>query len=185
MLFFGLICGTLPALIKTSEESDPKKSWTPFVIALAIAYLVFCILEKAGISQVDISFWSYIICGIVWGLSMIIPGLSSSSLLIYMGLYEPMTAGIASLDFAVIIPLIIGLIITVILFARIVNSLFEKHYALVSRIILGIVIASSLKIVPNNFENITVLVISLICFAIGFAIARYMDILSNKQNNKE
>ncbi len=116
---------------------------------------------------------------------MIIPGLSSSSLLIYMGLYEPMTAGIASLDFAVIIPLIIGLIITVILFARIVNSLFEKHYALVSRIILGIVIASSLKIVPNNFENITVLVISLICFAIGFAIARYMDILSNKQNNKE
>ena len=185
MLFFGLICGTLPGLIKTSEESDSKKSWTPFVITLAISYFLFCLLEKSGISQVNISFWSYIICGIVWGLSMIIPGLSSSSLLIYMGLYEPMTSGIASLNLTVIFPLVMGLIITVILFARIINSLFEKNYAVVSRIILGIVISSSLKIVPNNFENITILVISLICFVIGFVIARYMDILSNKQNNKE
>jgi len=184
MLFFGLICGTLPELIKNSEKSDSNMSWTPLVISLAIFYFLFGILEKSNIGTSSISVWSYVICGIVWGLSMIIPGLSSSSLLIYMGLYEPMTSGIASLNFAVIIPLIIGLMITVLSFARIVSLLFEKHYALVSRIILGIVIASSLKIVPINFESISTFIISLICFGTGFVIARYMDMLSNKQKSK-
>lgn len=185
MLFFGLICGTLPELIKSSEKSDSKITWTPFVLALAISYFLFCILEKSEATTISISFFSYIICGIVWGLSMIIPGLSSSSLLIYMGLYEPMTAGIASLNFFVIIPLIIGLLITVLSLARIVNLLYEKHYVIVSRIISGIVIASSLKIVPTNFDNVITFIISLICFVVGFIIARYMDLLSNKQKNKK
>lgn len=184
MLFFGLICGTLPELIKKSERSNVNTSWTSFVIALAIFYFLFGILEKSDMGINNISIWSYVICGIVWGLSMIIPGLSSSSLLIYMGLYEPMTSGIASFNLAVIIPLIIGLMITVLSFARIVNLLFEKHYALVSRIILGIVIASSLKIVPVNFDSTSTFIISLICFIIGFIIARYMDMLSNKQKSK-
>ncbi|MBQ4546339.1 MAG: DUF368 domain-containing protein, partial [Oscillospiraceae bacterium] len=117
----------------------------------------------------------------VWGLSLIIPGLSSSSVLLYMGLYEPMTAGIAALDFAVILPLLLGLLITVISLARFVNSLFEKHYAVVSRFILGFVIASSLKIVPTSFEGVGSLVFSLACFGVGFAVARYMDIARNKQ----
>ena len=46
MLFFGLICGTLPELFKTSEKSDSGKSWTPFIISLALAYLRFHLLEN-------------------------------------------------------------------------------------------------------------------------------------------
>lgn len=185
MLFFGLICGTLPELVKVSEKSDSKMSWTPFVISLAAAYFLFTMLEKSAISSISASFVSFIACGFIWGLSLIIPGLSSSSLLIYVGLYEPMTAGIAALDFGVIIPLGIGLLITVVLFARLVNSLFEKHYALVSRIILGIVIASSLKIVPTSFGSVWSLILSLVCFVVGFIIARYMDVAKDKQKSKK
>lgn len=181
MLFFGLICGTLPELIKTSETSDKEIGWSPFVLSLAMAYFIFCILEKTAVQEITVSTLSYIICGAVWGLSMIIPGLSSSSLLIYMGLYEPMTAGIAAFDFSVILPLLAGLLITVLTLARIVNSLFEKHYAIVSKIIIGIVIASALKIIPTEFENIISFIISIICFVIGFIIVRYMDNLRNKQ----
>lgn len=85
-------------------------------------------------------------------------------LCVAFGIYEPMTVGTAALDFGGIVPLIIGLLITVILFARLVNSLFEKHYALVSRIILGIVIASSLKIVPTSFASVWTLILSIVCF---------------------
>lgn len=108
MLFFGLICGTLPELIKDSERSDPKRSWTPFVLSLALAYFLFNLLERGTTAQVETNAMSFVICGLVWGLSLIIPGLSSSSVLLYMGLYEPMTAGIASLDFSVILPLLLG-----------------------------------------------------------------------------
>ena len=184
MLFFGLICGTLPELIKVSERSDEKRSWTPFVLTLALAYFLFCLLEQGRAAQVKTNALSFVICGLVWGLSLIVPGLSSSSVLLYMGLYEPMTAGIAALDFSVLLPLLLGLAITVVSLARLVNNLYEKHYALVSRLILGFVIASSLKIVPTEFESAGTLVLSLVCFGAGFALARGMDCAREKQKTE-
>ena len=124
----------------------------------------------------------FVICGLVWGLSLVIPGLSSSSVLLYMGLYEPMTAGIAALDFSVILPLLLGLALTVAALARLVNDMFEKHYALISRLVLGFVVASSLKIVPTQFDSAMTLALALACFAAGFALARYMDCAREKQD---
>ena len=184
MLFFGLICGTIPELIKESEKSDSKQSWTIFVVTMALAYFLFNILEQGVTGAVEVNTMSFVICGLAWGLSLIIPGLSSSSVLLYMGLYEPMTAGIAALDFGVILPLLLGLLITVLALARFVNALYEKHYAIVSRFILGFVVASSLKIVPSSFENAGSLVFALVCFGAGFAVARGMDCARNKQQGE-
>ena len=183
MLFFGLICGTIPELFKTSEKSDPKKSWTPFVLSLAFAYLFFHVLENGVSISIPPSFFAFLFCGFLWGLSLIIPGLSSSSILICFGLYEPMTAGIAALDFSVLLPMLIGIVVTALLFARLVNMLFQKHYAITSRIVLGFVIASSLKIIPSSFANPMLFVASVLCFAVGFAVARGMDWMQNKQED--
>ena len=181
MLFFGLICGTLPELFKVSERSDPKKSWTPFIISLSAAYLFFHILEGGVGVTLPESFPSFLLCGFLWGLSLIVPGLSSSSILIYLGLYEPMTSGIAALDIRVLAPMGIGIIVTALSLARLVNMLFKKHYAITSRIVLGFVIASALKALPQSFPNATSLIISIICFALGFAIAWAMDHAKQKQ----
>ena len=181
MLFFGLICGTLPELIKTSEMSNSKKSWTPMILALALAYLVFHLLETDGRMIVEPSFWSYLLCGALWGLSLIVPGLASSGIMIYLGLYEPMNAGIGSLDFSVILPLLLGVAASVLLFARLVTMLFKKHYTVISRVILGFVTASTLMILPHSFANIEKLIVSLICFAAGFVLTRVMDIVGSKQ----
>ena len=185
MLFFGLICGTLPELFKTSEKSDPKKSWTAFILALSLAFFFFQLLEEGVSTVVEPSVWSYLLCGLVWGLSLIIPGLSSSSILIYLGLYEPMTAGIAAFDFSVLIPLFIGIGGSALLLARFVNLLFQKQYAVMSRVVLGFVIASSLKIVPSTFARPITLIVSLLCFAGGFAVARGMDLIRQRQEERE
>lgn len=181
MLFLGLISGTLPELFKTSEKSDAKKSWTPFILALVLAYFFFHLLENSVSTTVSPSFWSFLFCGLVWGLSLIIPGLSSSSILIYLGLYEPMTAGIGSFDLGVLIPLFLGIGASALLLARLVNLLFRKQYAVMSRIVLGFVIASSLKIVPATFASPVELIVALLCFAAGFAVARGMDVVRQRQ----
>ena len=36
--YVPLICGTVPGLFQASEKNGPQKSWTPFVLALALAY---------------------------------------------------------------------------------------------------------------------------------------------------
>lgn len=183
MLFFGLICGTIPELFKSSEKSDPSKSWTPFVISLAFAFVLFQILGSGDSATIAPTFASYVLSGFVWGLSLIIPGLSSSSVLLYLGLYEPLTAGIGALNFSIILPFLIGIVATVLLLARLVTMLFNKHYAIISRIILGFVIASSLKILPETFGDTLTLIISIACFIVGFIIARAMDLAQNKQEN--
>lgn len=183
MLFFGLICGTLPALFKAAEQSDTRKSWTPFIVALALAYLFFHILENSVSTTIPTSFWSYLLCGLVWGLSLIIPGLSSSSVLIYLGLYEPMTAGIGNFNLGVLLPLILGVAVTVLSLARLVSKLFDKHYAFISRVVLGFVIASSIKIIPSDFKDPLTLLLSLACFGLGFVIAWGMDHFKQRPNN--
>ena len=183
MLFFGLICGTLPDLFKKSELSDSKKSWTPLVLSVAIAYFVFHIVENGASVTIQPSFWGFLLCGALWGFSLIIPGFSSSSILIYFGLFEPMTAGIGALDLKILIPMGLGIAVIALVFARLVYMLFNKHYAVTSRVVLGFVIASTLKIIPASFKDGGELIISVICFAAGFAVARIMDIASQKQEN--
>ena len=107
MLFFGLICGTVPELFKKSEKSDPNSSWTPFVITVSLAYLFFHVLENSVSVAIAPSFASFVLCGVLWGLSLIVPGLASSTGLIFLGLFEPLTAGIGALESSVLLQMIL------------------------------------------------------------------------------
>ena len=121
------------------------------------------------------NFGWYVFCGFIWGLSMIVPGLSSSSLLLFMGLYQPMAAGIGNLDMGVLIPLGIGFVITVLLLARVMNRLLENHHAVVTKLILGFVIASIIMILPTSFNGLADIAISIVVFIAGFWFAHWMD----------
>ncbi|MCR5294261.1 MAG: DUF368 domain-containing protein [Lachnospiraceae bacterium] len=182
MLFAGLILGTIPELLKKSAEGSGRKSPTPMIASLALFFLLFELLSGSGSLSVSPNSLSYVFCGLVWGLSLVIPGLSSSSILIYLGLYEPMTAGIADLDFSVILPLLAGLLLTAALTARLVSFLFEHHYSLVSGAVIGIMLASTLMILPTGFDSLLSGLLSLTLFAAGFAAARGMDIARSRRD---
>ena len=183
-LFFGLVAGTLPEMFKTSEMSNQKASWTPLVISMGVSYILFHVIEVVGegeVIAVPANFFSFLFCGFMWGLSLIVPGLTSSTLLTWLGLYGPFSEGVGNLDFSVILPFILGIGITVLLFARLVNMLYKKHYAIMSRIILGFVISSSLKALPKDFSGPYTMLISIICCALGFFVAWVMEKHESKQ----
>lgn len=176
-LFVGLIAGTLPSLFKEAGKfGTDNKSRIGFTLGLFLMFTLLLLLDNQSSSSITPNIWWFAFSGLIWGFSLIVPGLSSSSILIFMGLYQPMTSGIAALDMAVILPLIAGLAVTVLLFARLVNHLFEKHHSIMHHTIIGIVIASTLLIIPTEYPNWWSLVISAVCFAAGFA----ASILLNK-----
>ena len=174
-LFFGLVCGTIPDMFKKSEEANKDTGWTPFVISLSASYIFFHIIEGGEAIVIPENFLSFLFCGFMWGLSLIVPGLSSSTVLMFLGIFEPLTEGIGSFNFTVLIPFVIGIIITVLLLAKLVNMMFKKHYAVISRIILGFVISSSLKTLPHAFGSVWTMIISVICCGVGFAVAILME----------
>lgn len=179
-VFVGLILGMLPGLWKDAGQQGRTPASVPSMICSFGLFLALLLLLKSGDSM-DITpdtFW-YGICGVAWGLSFVVPGLSSSSMLIFLGLYQPMLAGMARLDFSVLIPLGIGALAVVLTLSRAVNALFNKHYSLASHIILGIVAATTVVIVPTDFAGAGQLAVCGACVIAGIvaaiAISRICD----------
>lgn len=189
-LFAGLIAGTIPMLWKSAgEQGRTKGGYTAMVLSFVILLamlLVFKHFETTKTISITPNIWWYLFCGIVWGASMIVPGLSSSSILLAMGLYKPMMNGVGMImdDFGasmgVIIPLFAGIALTAFGCAKLVNRLFEKRYPIASHAVLGFVLASTVMIIPTQYSGVLQIVICVLCAGVGFAVAWFMDYMSDK-----
>ncbi|MBQ3150335.1 MAG: DUF368 domain-containing protein [Clostridia bacterium] len=185
-VFIGLILGMVPQLFKDAgEKGRGVGAWISLVISTVVLGTLFIYLKYgSGISIVPNIGW-YLFCGAVWGISIILPGMSSSSTLIFLGLYTPMLNGISHLKFDVLIPIIAGIGLVVALLSRGVNKLFEKFYAVAYHIILGAVIATTLPIIPTSANGVKDIVIYLVCFAAGFVVSLCINAVNQKYITKE
>ena len=180
-LFVGLIIGTFPSLFREgAKEGRTKGMWVALAISTAALLAFFYFLKSGQQAAVTPSFGWYIFCGALWGISLIVPGMSSSSILLFLGLYQPMSAGIAALDISVLAPFAIGIISTVVLLARMVNHLFEKHYGIAFYCVIGFVIASTIPIIPTSFTGVGEALLCILAVAAGIAGSYFMDRWSDK-----
>lgn len=108
--------------------------------------------------------------------------MSFSTLLMPLGLYTPFVEGIGNFDFSVLIPGGIGAVVTVILFARLVDRLLNRYYSTVSHAIIGIVIAATLPIIPyaGFASSVTGAIVNTCCLAGGIAAALLLDHVNSK-----
>lgn len=168
MLFAGMILGTIPKLLK--EAGSENRYACLWALISFTAFLIFFRFMTAGHEiQIEPNVFWYAFSGMVWGLSLIIPGLSSSSFLILLGLYQPMTAGIASLDLSVIVPLAAGLSVTVLLLAKTVSRLLEGRRGIMLALISGIMAASAACMIPEMTGS--EIIPALLSLAAGFAVS--------------
>ena len=141
--------------------------------------IIFALLISLRMFSIEIvaNFGWYIFCGFCLALSVIAPGMSFSTLLMPLGLYTPFVEGIGHLDFNILIPAGIGALVTVILFAKAVNLLFEKHYSVAFHAIVGIVIAATIMIIPfASFAfSVSQAIINIVCLLVGIIVAVLLD----------
>jgi putative membrane protein len=158
-LFIGFIAGTFPSLFKTSGEKG-RKGWhwlLLVVIAVGTLFLMRWIDNYQG-AQLSPSFPNWLMSGALIGLGVVVPGLSPSNFLIYLGLYQPMASGIRSLDLGVILPLFLGGLLCVLLFAKLIAWLFRKFYTVMYHFILGVVVGSTIVIIPGGLGGWDILI---------------------------
>ena len=176
-LFIGLIAGTVPSLFK--EAVKERKARAVDWIALGASFLGmagFLIWVQIGFSaSLKPSVGWFFFCGVLWGLSLVVPGMTSSSILMSMGLYEPMVEGIRGIDPLVLLPMGAGIVLVVALSARLVNFLFKKYYTTAYHAIIGIVIASTLVIIPLSYAGWQQILLSVLCCIGGFYGALKME----------
>lgn len=195
--FIGCIVGMLPALFKQSAKKG-RKPWHLWLVALVCAASFFALnafkpagSEEASLAAASASGAQYgpltwLMAGGIIGLGVIVPGLSPSNLLVYMNLYKPMTDGIKGLDFIVILPLAVGALASVILLSKLMKFIFNRAYAVLYHCILGFVFASTLIIVPLNYNYLSIGGLwSLLALAAGAALAYGMSRLENRYKPEE
>ena len=156
-LFIGFIMGTFPSLWKTAGK-EGRKPYHYAILAIVGVGIFFGMrwLETTGNVTVTPNFLVWIMSGAIFALGMIVPGMSPSNFLIYMGLYQPMSNGIKQLDPGVIVPLLIGVVLCVLLFSKLVAWLFKRAYPLMYHLIMGIVIGSTAAIIPSGVKGWTI-----------------------------
>lgn len=195
-LFAGLVLGMMPSLFRTAgKKGRTKASWISAVISFAVMLPAFYLLSRstgsenaAGNSHLLQSLpeiLQFALCGVVWGASLIFPGVSAASLLIILGLYDSMVSGLSAFNWIVILPMVFGTAFTALIAAKFVHRLIERHYSIVYHIIMGMVTASLLLIIPFEFKNSTDLIIGIIFGIIGCAAAVLLDIWGEKIKAKK
>ena len=175
--FIGLIAGTFPSLWKEAgKEGRTKGSWVALIVTFSVMLPFLYFLRNAEAVSLTPNVWMWALCGVMWGLGFIAPGLSPSSIFFVLGMMEPMMKGISSLDMSVLLPMGLGLIGCVLLLGRGIDWLLTKKFAVAMQVVLGLTFASTVAILPFGQAKTWVdVVVYEVCFFGGCAVALWMD----------
>ena len=189
LLFIGLILGGLPMLFGKIKKG-PKKGRQINLLIFLITFSIVAIFGfmNTGNATVDLSNLNLIdyillfIVGMIAAATMIIPGISGSFMLMLLGYYKPIIDTIKTLSnfndighcLTILIPFGIGVVVGIVLIAKIIEILLEKFPIKTYYGIIGFVLASIITIfIPLTKVSVTVpsVIVGIILLLIGGVIA--------------
>ena len=176
IIFTFFILGTIPHLFNEALKDGFRKLYIiPFVISFLIGIsLLFFDSENLNytINYSLVYFIKYFVIGIILSFSTIIPGVSSTVLLSLLGLYGIYIYSISSFNLFVLIPVLIGFIITTFFISKAINYFLENFYGYTYFSILGFVLSTVpclLKVdIVFNFNLISTIATGIIAFFITY-----------------
>ena len=112
-------------------------------------------------------FLSIMGAALIVSVTMIIPGVSGSFMMVLMGMYTTVISAVKDFNLEVMIPFVIGVIPGLIFGARLIRWLLKKFRLTVFSAILGLVIGSVYAILPTGFGFNLETLFGLLAMALG------------------
>lgn len=153
MFFFvGLIIGGFPFVINKVKKKDYFISVVSFSLFFLIS--VFNINNSYVLRNNFIDTVIYFFSGGIEAIGTIVPGVSGTALLMIVGTYDSIVYSIGNLtNFKIIFPFIIGIILFILLFVKLVDYLFRKYNDKMYAFILGVLVSSTVLLVIQVFKD--------------------------------
>ncbi|MEM7106984.1 MAG: DUF368 domain-containing protein [Bacteroidota bacterium] len=141
--FFGLIVISAILVLRNI------KSWAAdkvilLLIGVAIAYLI----TEATPATTPEGLWFIFLSGAIAICAMILPGISGSFILLIMGKYEFIVNAVNDRDIPIILTFMVGCIVGLLSFARVISWLFKRYHDLAIALLSGFMIGSLNKVWP-------------------------------------
>ncbi len=195
--FIGIIIGSLPLIYAKAKEKGKIKteSYVLMIIAfLLMVYLAFTNGDKDAakefIRYTSLNLESFIVCFLTMGIAtvtMLIPGVSGSLLLIIMGMYGTIYGyAVAELNIPLLIPIALGAITSLLLGAKVVRYLLQKYHTATYMIILGLLLGSIVQLIVISGVSLTLSmdVLSSVGVAILLGTLTYFSSAKEIKNSK-
>ncbi len=189
LFFIGAIVGGIPMLYKKVKGKKSILSYIIFILTFAFVIGMTYLSGGKVISFDGMNIIGYIklfFVGVISAATMVIPGISGSAVLMTLGYYEPIINTIKDLtnfsnlfsNMMILIPFGIGVVIGILLIAKLIEYLLKKFEIKTYYGILGFVFASIISIILQNFFmngiisiSLLEVIIGIILFGLGFIIA--------------
>ena len=179
--FLGLIIATLFVI----NRNIKKWNVANFILVFIFAFLTILLsIINPSISE-NINLFYILICGIIASSAMILPGISGSLILVILGVYSLIINALDKLEYNIILVFLIGCLIGIINFSKIIKWLFHKYRDYTFSTMLGLVIGSIYTIWPwrKSFtDDVTneCIFLSVVITIMGFAVIYTVEKISKK-----
>lgn len=164
----GLVLGGIPALVR--EAGKPLKGkYLLCVLAGAALVGAFALLERSatGGGHLPLNNLTAMLSGGIISIGVVVPGISTSFLLMYMGLYAPLLSAFNRLDIVTLCFAGLGGLIVALLTIKLVRRMFARHPAGCSYTILGFLLGTIGLIFPG-VAPLPELLLYMLLLAAGF-----------------
>ena len=144
--FLGLIFATIYVIYKMINQWSIINFF--FLIISIIISMLFSLYNSSFLisETTEISLLYILISGIIASSAMILPGISGSLILVILGVYAYLIKSLDNLEFIVIFTFVLGAIIGLLGFSRILKYLFNNQRDVTYTFMLGLVIGSILTV---------------------------------------
>lgn len=179
-LFAGLVLGSIPELVSEVKQSAEKLNWKHALAAvLGLGFVLLFALGESSVSEnaevEALTITGALTAGAVLSVGTVIPGISSSFILVYLGLYPAVIAAItgvldvsslASGGIAAAVARLSGSIVPLLIMAAAfaavslviikgVNRALKRHHSISYAAVIGFVVGSVALVLPGIFPKIT------------------------------
>jgi putative membrane protein len=181
--FLGAVIGGIPALYKKTKESPLRVSSGAYfllglIVVISIGFLPvgnFNITSGSGLSY----FLMLLLTGVIIALALVLPGISTSHMLLVLGMYDSMLLAITKFDVVYIGILGVATLIGIFLITKPLEFVMNKFPHQTYCMIIGFVLGSTSEIfkdkiipaIPNNAGLtwwIPSILLAISTFALGY-----------------
>ena len=171
--FFGLVFGSVPMLLRKAEIASFRLKHAVALVLGAAAVIGMSYIPHADTAAVSVmdarTFILQAITGVVVAIGFILPGISTSYLLLLLGTYDFIMEAIASLSILPLLPLAAGFIAGTLALTRVLEMCMQRLPGLTYMLITGFLLGSVYTVYPGNPHGWDIL-FSAAAFSAGFII---------------
>jgi len=179
--FLGVIFAGIPVLYKEANKGKEKGKKKTDYLFFAIGVILIVVMSLYNGTIINLAgstgifnFIFLIVAGIIIAVALILPGISTSFMLLALGLYDITLNAINHVQLDYLVPICIGALIGVIATTKILENCLTNKPRPTYLLILGFVLGSIIQVFPGLPIGLDI-IWSIVTFILGYVMIYYMS----------